>query len=101
MCIREKWKIAHPYNEDFRDAIIQYTKVDLNWIFDQWLDTQKRIDFSVKSKGNTVTFERKSRMQMPIDFTVIANDLKKYDYHIPNNWCIKETEAKVLPRWHG
>ncbi len=46
------WKIAHPYNEDFRDAIIQYTKVDLNWFFDQWLDTQKRIDFSVKSKGN-------------------------------------------------
>ena len=95
------WKIAHPYNEDFRDAIIQYTKVDLNWFFDQWLDTQKRIDFSVKSKGTTVTFERKSRMQMPIDFSVIAKDGKSYDFHIPNNWFVKETNATVLEKWHG
>ena len=95
------WKIAHPYNEDFRDAIIQYTKVDLNWFFDQWLDTQKRIDFSVKSKGNTVTFERKSRMQMPIDFRVIAKDGKSHDFHIPNNWFVKETNATVLDKWHG
>ena len=27
----EAWKIAHPYNEDFRNSIIQFTKVDLNW----------------------------------------------------------------------
>ena len=46
------WKIAHPYNEDFRNAIIQYTNVDLNWFFDQWLDTDKRLDYSVKLKKN-------------------------------------------------
>ena len=97
----ETWKIAHPYNEDFRDAIIQYTKVDLNWFFDQWLDTDKRIDYSVKKKGNMVTFERKSRMQMPIDFMVIANDGKTYDYHIPNHWFVKNTNATVLPKWHA
>ena len=99
------WKIAHPYNEDFRSAIIQYTNVDLNWFFDQWLDSDKRLDYSVKLKNNqnsdVISFKRKLGMQMPIDFTVIANDLKKYDYHIPNNWFIKETEAKVLPKWHG
>ncbi|MDP7567070.1 MAG: M1 family aminopeptidase, partial [Flavobacteriales bacterium] len=95
------WKIAHPYNEDFRNAIIQYTKVDLNWFFDQWLDTDKRIDYSVKKKGNMVTFERKSRMQMPIDFRVIANDGKTYDYHIPNHWFVKETDATVLEKWHA
>jgi len=95
------WKIAHPYNEDFRNAIIQFTKVDLNWFFDQWLETQKRIDYSVKVKGNTVTFNRKSRMQMPIDFTVIAKNGETYNYHIPNNWFVKETEASVLPKWHG
>jgi aminopeptidase N len=95
------WKIAHPYNEDFRNAIIQYTKVDLNWFFDQWLETQKRIDYSVNVKGNTVTFNRKSRMQMPIDFTVIAKNGETHDYHIPNNWFVKETDAIVLPKWHG
>ncbi len=95
------WKMAHPYTEDFRNTIIQYTKVDLNWFFDQWLESQKRIDYSVKAKGNTITFNRKSRMQMPIDFRVIAKDGKTYDYHIPNNWFVKNTDATVLPKWHG
>ncbi len=95
------WKIAHPYNEDFRNSIIQYTKVDLNWFFDQWLETTKRIDYSVKVKDNVVTFNRKSGMQMPIDFRVIAKNGNTHDYHIPNNWFIKKTDATVLAKWHG
>ena len=95
------WKIAHPYNEDFRNSIIQYTKVDLNWFFDQWLETTKRIDYSVKVKDNVVTFNRKSGMQMPIDFRVIAKNGDTHDYHIPNNWFIKKTDATVLAKWHG
>ncbi len=95
------WKMAHPYNEDFRNSIIQYTKVDLNWFFDQWLESTKRIDYSVKVKNNTVTFKRKSRMAMPIDFRITAKNGKTYDYHIPNNWFIKKTDATILPKWHG
>ena len=95
------WKIAHPYNEDFRNSIIQYTKVDLNWFFDQWLETTKRIDYSVKVKDNVVTFNRKSGMQMPIDFKVIAKNGDTHNYHIPNNWFIKKTDATVLAKWHG
>ena len=38
---------------------------------------------------------------MPIDFRVIANDGKTYDYHIPNNWFVKNTDATVLPKWHA
>lgn len=97
----ETWKIAHPYNEDFRNSIIRYTKVELNWFFDQWLDTDKRIDYGVNHKGNKVTFTRYGRMQMPIDFTVTANDGKSYNYHIPNHWFIKKTEATVLKKWHA
>jgi len=97
----DTWKIAHPYNEDFRNSIIQYTKVDLNWFFDQWLESTKRIDYSVRVKENTITFKRKSRMEMPIDFRVIAKNGDTHDYHIPNNWFIKKTNAKVLPKWHG
>ena len=101
------WKIAHPYNEDFRDAIIQYTKVDLNWFFDQWLDTDKRIDYSVdgvKSIGDDkyeITFSRNSRMQMPIDFSIESKKGMITNYHIPNNWFVKKTDATVLPKWHG
>ena len=86
----ETWKIAHPYTEDFRNSIIQFTRVDLNWFFDQWLETEKRIDYGVTHKNNTVTFTRYGRMQKCLsDFTVTANDGKTYDYHIPNHWFIK------------
>ncbi len=102
------WKIAHPYVEDFRTAIIQYTGVDLNWFFDQWLETSKRIDYAVKSvrKGKVeneyvITFQRKGSMQMPIDFMVTAKDGKQHHYHIPNTWFIKKTDATVLNKWIG
>lgn len=103
----EKWKIAHPYFDDFRESIIEYTKVDLNWFFDQWLETTKTIDYgikSVKNKGGNnyeITFERRADMQMPIDFSVYANDGIEHKYHIPNNWFIKKTDATVLEKWHA
>ena len=102
----DTWKMAHPYNEDFRNSIIQFTKVDLNWFFDQWLQTNKRIDYSVSAKKieknkYKIIFKRKGGMQMPIDFRVIANDGSSFDYHIPNHWFVKQTNATVLPKWHA
>ena len=72
--------MAHPYFDDFREAIVEYTKVDLNWFFDQWMETTKTIDYGIKNieaKGGNnyaITFERKGSMQMPIDFSVFAKD---------------------------
>jgi aminopeptidase N len=105
----QKWKIAHPYFDDFRQSIIEYTKVDLNWFFDQWLETTKDIDYAVKSakrlKGSDelykVTFERKAGMQMPIDFSIIDKSGLQKDYHIPNTWFVKETDATILDKWYG
>lgn len=103
----DQYKIAHPYFEDFRQSIIDYTKTDLNWFFDQWLETTKSVDYSIKNvkrKGDgkyAITFRRKGEMQMPIDFTVTDIDGKKYDYYIPNTWFEKGTKATTLPRWIG
>lgn len=103
-----QWKMAHPYWEDFRESMIRYTKVDLNWFFDQWFETPKTIDYGIKSvkKGDNadeyrITFERNGRMQMPVDFVVIAKDSTRHKFHIPNTWFEKKTDAKILPRWFG
>lgn len=102
-----QWKMCHPYPEDFRNSIINFTHVDLNWFFDQWLETNKSIDYTVKKikhiKGTDdyeITFKRKG-MQMPLDFTVFSRDSSAKNYHIPNNWFTKATSATVLPRWIG
>ena len=104
----DQWKFAHPYFEDFRASIIQFTKVDLNWFFDEWLETTKTIDYGVdeiqRVKGTdsfAIKFSRTGDMQMPIDFTVEAKDGNMQSYHIPNTWFEKKTDAVTLPRWYG
>lgn len=103
-----EWQICHPYPEDMRQSFISYTGVDLNWFFDQWIETDKRIDYAVKGvkrrnkdSGQVIHLKRKGSMQMPIDLQVIANDGTIHDLHIPNTWFVKRTTAKVLPRWIG
>lgn len=107
----QKWKFKHPYPEDFRDAIIEYTRTDLNWFFDQWLETTKALNYSIDkieskkssdaSYVNSITFKRKGRMQMPIRFTVYYKDGSKQNYYIPNNIYIPPTKDSVLPMWYG
>jgi aminopeptidase N len=103
-----QWKFAHPYPEDFRNSVIQYSGVDLNWFFDQWLETTKKIDYKIgrikhgKNKGEYfIKFKRKGDMQMPIDFAVIDKNDSAYLYHIPNTWFEKPVKTNVLPRWIG
>jgi aminopeptidase N len=103
-----QWKFCHPYFEDFRNSIIHYTHADLNWFFDNWLETDNRIDYGIsclqkgKAKDNyIVTFKRKERMEMPLDFSVYSKDGIRHDYHIPNRSFIKQTNATVLPKWFG
>lgn len=104
-----QWKFAHPYFEDFRNSIIRFTKVDLNWFFDQWWETTKPLDYGVQKikaiKGTdsvAITFKRMEKsMQMPIDFVVRDKNGTATAYHIPNNWFTKPTDAAVLPKWIG
>ena len=105
----EEWKLCHPYFEDFRNSIIGYTHVDLNWFFDQWLETTKNIDYGIKNvhkKSNAnldgqtllnydITFERKGQMQMPLDFIVILENGDTLNYYIPNNWYNKNEVKNI------
>ncbi len=102
-----QWKVCHPYLEDFRSSIINFSHVDLNWFFDQWMETTKTIDYKFveiekENEPNeySVEFKRIGAMQMPIDFSVYT-DSAEYKFHIPNNWFVKKTAATVLPRWIG
>ncbi|HQV50691.1 MAG: M1 family metallopeptidase [Flavobacteriales bacterium] len=104
----QQWKICHPYPEDMRQSFIDFTHADLNWFFDQWIETDRRIDYSIRSvkrknrsEGQEIRLLRKGDLHMPIDLRITANNGKKYDYYIPNTWFEKKTDATVLPRWIG
>lgn len=102
-----QWSFRHPYIEDFRNSIIDYTQVDLNWFFDQWIETSKVIDYKIyplkqSSEGKYwLKLKRKEDMQMPLDISVYGKSGKKYNFYIPNTWFEKETDATKLPRWIG
>lgn len=110
-----QWKMAHPYFEDFRNSIIHFTHSDLNWFFDQWIETTKSIDYSIEevekeginAGGDSIAYEiefkRKGSMQMPLDFTIYTKDSQQFKYIIPNTYFVKQHDAqtKVLPVWKG
>jgi hypothetical protein len=104
----EQWKFAHPYFEDFRASVIQFTHVDLSWFFDEWFETIKTLDYSISgihkipgADSFAIKFHRPGEMQMPIDFTVTAKDGSTHSYYVPNTWFEKRTAATTLPKWYG
>jgi hypothetical protein len=106
-----KWKFAHPYPEDFRQAVIEYTHADLNWFFDQWLETTKYIDYKIKSVDKiktdssenawNLTFQRLGRMQMPLKFSIVFEDGSSKKYIIPNTWFKQPGKDSILKKWYG
>ena len=104
----DEWRFCHPYLNDFRNSFIRYTKVDLNWFFDQWLETDKRVDYSIArvKRGSAegkyiIRFKRKGDMEMPLDFEVTDHNDSIHKFHISNSWFNKETDATILPKWTG
>lgn len=104
----DKWKIKHPYPEDFKNAISEYVRQDLNWFFDQWLDSDRKIDYKVVSvrpqadKFTHITFEKKGNMDMPFDFMVITKDNKYVRYYAPNSEFVKSVDSSthILKKWY-
>ncbi len=111
-----QWKFAHPYPEDFRNSVSQFTHIDLNWFFDEWMETTKNIDYKIGciKKGEfkdqyIIKLKRKGRMQMPVDLQVTSKNDSVYNFYIPNTWWQKPEFDKnadtvhfqTLPKWYG
>ncbi len=103
----DQWKICHPYWEDFRNSIIHYSKADLNWFFDEWIENTSYIDYelnSVKKGDKKGTYEieiHRHGMQMPLDLTVTDKNGVEHLFYIPNTQFQKEDAGTVLPLWLG
>lgn len=76
----EQWKFCHPYIEDFRNSIIQSAQTDLNTFLDQWFQTNKSADYSIKRitplktpNYYRVTLQRNGKMVMPVDLDFLIS----------------------------
>jgi hypothetical protein len=75
----QKWKFKHPYPEDFRQHVKEFTGEELAWFFDDLLCTRKRVDYAIKrisTKENQQFVEVKNTGEIasPISISGIKGD---------------------------
>lgn len=104
----KQWRTCHPYPEDMRQSFVDRAGMELDWFFDQWIESDKRVDYAVRrverryrDSGQKIHLRRRGSMQMPLDIRVTARDGSVHDFHVPNTWFVKRTHATVMPRWTG
>ncbi len=71
----EEWKYKHPYPEDIRLAFEKGTGEDLSWLFDDLMQTTKKMDYKITgvSKSN-FTLKNKGLITAPVNVTAFNNN---------------------------
>lgn len=103
----KRWAIAHPYPEDFRLAISDYTRTDLTRFFDEWMESEKKVDYGVRRMCRAgkdsvrVTFSRTGELIMPLSFSLTDKSGRKDQYLIPSGYYAPHrSEVQLLPYWY-
>lgn len=110
----QRWKFKHPYPADLFHSLEASCGRDLEWFFDQWLNTTWHCDYSVMGfKGKWIgerderryqavlQFKRNEPILMPLDFRVYLSDGSQYDYRIPvaTGRSIQKNEGQKISAW--
>lgn len=82
------WKFRHPEPNDFKRVMEKVSGLELDWYFNQFINTTNTIDYAIKSvisrNGSTnITLEKVGRMMMPIDLKVTYRDGSEEMFYIP------------------
>ncbi len=75
----DQWKFKHPYPEDFKKCLAQFSHKDINWFFDVALNSNTPIDFKIKhadaADGRTmVTVKNKTGAVAPVYIAAYQGD---------------------------
>jgi aminopeptidase N len=105
----QQWSFCHPYPEDFRQSILTFTRVNLNWFFDQWMETTKFTDYGIVAVGRKkqqpdtlqILLKRYGAMQMPLEIALLDKKNTVYRYYIPNTWFVKQDAGLLQKQWYG
>ncbi len=84
----EVCKFKHPEPIDFERVMEKQSGLELDWYFDQWINTTRTLDYGIQRilevDGQLrITLERKGEMLMPVDVAVEDRTGKLSVYHIP------------------
>tara|TARA_B100000524_G_scaffold89048_1_gene41663 strand:- start:1460 stop:3337 length:1878 start_codon:yes stop_codon:yes gene_type:complete len=83
-----QWKFKHPTPTDFKKVMEYESNLELDWYFEQFIETVNTVDysiFSVTEIGNKtkILIQRIGRVPMPLDISVTSSKSKITWYNIP------------------
>ena len=96
----QKNKLFITKSEDFKDVLAKHTTKDVQWFFDDFIKTNKKIDYTIKKVEETqdslkVTLKNKRNITTPIALYGIQNDTIKFKKWYAN---IKDTLTISVPK---
>jgi hypothetical protein len=69
------WKNRHPHPDDLRDVFQSHTGKDLNWFFEDFLGTTKRLDYKiVRFREGKVLIKNKGELKAPLLIARLKGD---------------------------
>lgn len=82
------WKFKHPNPTDFKRVMEKTSGLELDWLFNQWIETTNTIDYGIAGvSGNgeetTVKLQRIGEIPMPVDLVVTYKDGSSELFYIP------------------
>ena len=83
-----QWKFKHPTPTDFKKVMEYESNLELDWYFEQFIETVNTVDysiFSVTEIGNKtkILIQRIGRVPMPLDISLTSSKSKIIWYNIP------------------
>ena len=84
----DQWKFKHPTPTDFKKVMEYESNLELDWYFEQFIETVNTVDysiFSVTEIGNKtkILIQRIGRVPMPLDISVTSFKSEITWYNIP------------------
>lgn len=84
----DEWHFKHPTPQDFKRIMEKESNIELDWYFEQFVETTNTIDYSIESVSKSddktsIILSKKGDMPMPIDIVVKLKDGSLKWYYIP------------------
>lgn len=81
-------EFEHPEPIDFERAMEKQSGLELDWYFDEWINTTRRLDYGIREVLQVgselrITMENKGDQLMPVDIEIELREGKRERYHVP------------------
>jgi len=112
----QTWKFKHPEPEDMLRVAEKTTGMELDWFYNEWVESTHTVDYGVKKvepsgDKTRIVIQKKGGMPVPVDVLVVSDDGNYHMYHIPYfrtlqyrtqpNFVEKERFTTLAPWYDG